>query len=208
METLSKAKVVVLASGRGSNFEALAKAVSSHELSRVALTGLICNVPQAGALAVAARYHIPSFLIPSAHHEKNWDRAGYEAALLAQLQTLAPDWICLAGYLLLLGPSIVRQYPQKILNIHPSLLPKYPGLKAQRQALAAQEQETGCTVHWVTEELDEGPILLQKKLSILPGDTEHSLSERLLTVEHQTYVEALRLLTEPTSHLKNHPQQK
>lgn len=180
-------RLVILASGRGSNFAAIADGVENEVIPNAKIVGLICNKPEAGAVKIAEERGIPAMVIPS----KDVDKETYEGQLLAYLNFLHPDFICLAGYLKLLGPEIVRAFPGQILNIHPSLLPFFKGLRAQKQALEAGMHETGCTVHFVTEELDDGPIVLQNRLEILPGDTEESLSERLLPIEHETYVSAL-----------------
>lgn len=186
-----KEKVVVLASGRGSNFQAIAEAIDTGKLSHLTLTALIASKPSAGALTIAQQKNIPSFTLCLQEN-----RAQYETELKNLLLNLQPRWICLAGFLLVLGKPIVQTFPNQIINIHPSLLPKYKGLRAQKQALEAGETETGCTVHFVTEELDSGGIILQKRLPILPDDTEQSLSARLLPLEHETYVEALLLLSQ------------
>jgi phosphoribosylglycinamide formyltransferase-1 len=119
----------------------------------------------------------------------------YEEALAAEIRRFSPDFICLAGYMLLLGEKIVREWSGRILNIHPALLPSFKGLHAQKQALEYGAQWTGCTVHFVTEALDDGPIVAQGIVEIKPEDSEDSLSERLLPIEHQTYVRALQRLT-------------
>lgn len=185
-----------MASGRGSNFEALVRAEKEGRLGPFKMSALVCNEPQAPARDLAKKFEIPEFLVDSNpfKNQGRFDRKGYEVELLKCLLSLKPDWICLAGYLLILGPEIIRSFPKRILNIHPSLLPKYRGLRAQKQAIEAREKFTGCTVHFVTEELDGGPIILQRSLAIEPQDTEESLSNRLLPLEHRTYIEALQLL--------------
>jgi phosphoribosylglycinamide formyltransferase 1 len=180
-------RLVILASGRGSNFAAIADAVQNEVIPNAKIVGLISNKAKAGAIKLAEERGVPVLLIPS----KGIDRAEYEQKLLAHLNFLHPDFICLAGYMLLLGKEVVQNFPGQILNIHPSLLPFFKGLNAQRQALEAGMTETGCTVHFVTEELDDGPIVLQNRVEILAEDSESSLSERLLPIEHETYVQAL-----------------
>ena len=166
------------------------------ELFPFQIIGLISNQPGAGARELAKAYGISDILVDSTSFKTplGFDRFRYEKKLLECLNSLKPDWIFLAGYMLVLGPEIIRCFPKRILNIHPSLLPKYKGLRAQKQALEAGDKITGCSVHYVTEELDGGPIILQKSLAILPTDTEETLSERLLPLEHQTYREALQLI--------------
>ena len=186
-------RLVVLASGRGSNFLAIAQAVRSGRIPHSEIAGLVSNRADAPALEHAKTLGIPSYLHESRPYvkDKKLDRLAYEAGLVPLVQSLSPDYICLAGYMLMLGPAMIGAFAHRILNIHPSLLPKYKGLHPQRQALAAREKQTGCTVHWVTATLDDGPALRQATIEILPGDTEATLSARLLPLEHATYVEAL-----------------
>lgn len=187
-------RIVILASGQGSNFVALTEAVQKKEIPRAEIVGLICNKEKAPVLEEARKRGVPFSVISSDRFRENgvFCRQPYEQALLQELRRLKPDLICLAGYLLLLGEEVIRTFPGKILNIHPSLLPKFKGLHAQKQALQAQERETGCTVHEVTQELDSGRILCQKRLAILPEDTEATLTHRLKKLEHQAYTEAVR----------------
>jgi phosphoribosylglycinamide formyltransferase 1 len=189
-------KLVVLASGRGSNFCALADAIHQGSIEGAEIVALISNKANARAMQEAQARNIPHFLVESKRFKVNqqWDRNSYEKELLSLLKSLKPDFILLAGYMLVLGKQIIQSFPQQIINIHPSLLPKFRGLHAQKQALVSGETETGCTVHWVTEGLDEGDPILQGKVPILTGDTEETLSLRLLPVEHQTYIAALKLL--------------
>lgn len=187
-----------MASGRGSNFEALVRAEKEGLLSPFQIVALVCNQPLAGARTIAKRFNIPEYIVDSNlfKHTGRFDRQSYEDELKRCLLSLKPDWICLAGYMLVLGSEIINSFPGRILNIHPSLLPNYRGLNAQKQAVLAGDKITGCSVHFVTEELDGGPIIIQKSLSILPNETPESLTQRLLPLEHQTYVEALRLVAE------------
>lgn len=189
-------RIVFLASGRGSNFEALARAIHDGTICAQAVA-LISDNPSTPALQIASKFGVPTRVLDKKSFRGptgKWDRAAYERALEETIAGFQPDWICLAGYMLLLGGGIVRRWSGRILNIHPSLLPAFPGLHAQKQALEAGERTTGCTVHLVTEGLDEGPVLSQASVEILPGDTETSLSERLLKVEHATYVAVVRRL--------------
>lgn len=190
-------RIVVLASGRGTNFEAIARAVQEKKLSRTEIVALVSNNPDANALRIAQNFGIPSKVISSKNFrnaEGTLNRDAYDQALLGLLKILNPDFICLAGYTLLLGKSIIDTYPLRIINIHPSLLPAFKGLHAQRQAIQQGVKISGCTVHFVTEELDDGPIICQASVPVCEGDTEESLSQRILPVEHETYIEALKIL--------------
>jgi phosphoribosylglycinamide formyltransferase-1 len=196
MEGLTSKRLVVLASGRGSNFAAIADAINSGKLPHAQIVGVISNKKEAPVVGLAQSRGIPCAVLESNAFRKEgrFDRSSYEKELLKILRSLNPDLICLAGYLLLLGPDIIQSYPKQIINIHPSLLPLFKGLHAQRQAILDGAKETGCTVHFVTEGLDEGPIILQKRISIFENDSEESLSSRLLPLEHETYIEALKKL--------------
>ncbi len=193
-------RILFLASGRGSNFSALAKAILNKDIPQAIPVGLICNKDDAPVLQSARELGIPVSVLGKRKFQTplgKWDRPAYEIALEKEIATYQPDWICLAGYMLMLGKPIVQRWRGRILNIHPSLLPDFPGLDAQRQALQAGVTKTGCTVHLVTEGLDDGPILAQSSIDILPGDDENSLIHRLLPVEHATYVQVLkRICTE------------
>lgn len=191
---MNKKRLLVFASGRGSNFEAIAKAIASNKITNAEIVTLFSNKENAPALEKAKSFGIPTHVIASKKFKKvgKFDRHAYEKEVVAFAKTLNPDWIILAGYMLLIGKDFIQNFEGKILNIHPSLLPKYKGLEAQKQALEAKEKETGCTVHIVTEEMDAGPILAQSRISILPGDTVESLIERLLPIEHATYIAAIQ----------------
>jgi phosphoribosylglycinamide formyltransferase-1 len=185
-------RCVVLASGRGSNFTAIAEAVRSGHVPGLDIIALVTHNEKAEALNRARDFEIPTVILSES------DRDRYHIRLLETLRELNPDWICLAGYLRLLPPGIIDAFPMKIINIHPSLLPAFPGLRAQRQALTSGVRYTGCTVHLVTAEMDKGPIVDQSVCEIQPADTEESLSQRLLPIEHATYVRALaRLVSKP-----------
>ncbi len=181
------ARLAVLASGRGSNLEALLKAFPPDDpLGRVVL--VVSDRRQALALQKAVQAGVEAVYIP-------WPKGGraqFEEAALQLLQAHRIDLVLLAGFMRLLSPGFVAAWPGRILNIHPSLLPQFPGLHAQRQALKAGVRETGCTVHFVDEGMDTGPIILQRRVPVLPGDTEESLSARILAEEHQAYPEAVR----------------
>jgi len=189
-------RLVILASGRGSNFSAIAEAIRQKKIPGAEIVGLVSNNPEAPALLLAREKGIPTTIIDakSFGRGKLFDRASYESALIEVVHRLSPDLICLAGYMLLLGESFLKHWPNQIVNIHPSLLPSFRGLRAQKQALDYGVQWTGCTVHWVNEELDGGPIIAQEILEVLPQDDEDSLSTRLLEVEHRTYIKALGML--------------
>jgi phosphoribosylglycinamide formyltransferase-1 len=186
-------KLVVLASGRGSNFEAIAK--------KFTVSHLICNKENAPVLELAKKYQVPTTVLIS----RGLLREDYNNKLHTVLSTLKFDYLCLAGYMLLLPRSVTSQWWKRVINIHPSLLPKYKGLNAVKQALEAGEKETGCTVHFVTEDLDGGPILGQKRLEILKGESLESLTQRLLEKEHELYVEVLEELSQKLLNVKKTP---
>ena len=179
----------ILLSGRGSNFEAIADSVAGGKLpARIAI--VISNRPDASGIKAARRRGLPVEVISSAEKK----REEHEAAVIGALQAAKVDWVCLAGYMRLLSPLFVRAFPERILNIHPSLLPAFPGLGAQRQALEHGVKVTGCTVHFVDESLDHGPIILQKAVPVLPSDDLEALESRILQQEHILYSEALGLV--------------
>ncbi len=181
-------RVAVFASGRGSNLGALIAAQSRLTSYRVAL--VVSNVPSSGALTLAAAAGIETLLIPS----RGVDRGAHERAVLAALQARSIDLICLAGYMRVLGPEFIARFEGPILNIHPSLLPSFPGMHAQRQALEAGVKWTGATVHFVDSGLDSGPILLQEPVRVDPNDDEPSLSARVLELEHRLFPAAVDLV--------------
>lgn len=184
----------VLLSGRGSNFLALHDAVLRGELpAEIALVA--SNVAAAPGLDRARERGLPALAVP---HRAEPDRASHEAKLVAALRGAGVDWVCLAGYMRLLSPDFVAAFPRRILNVHPSLLPAFPGIDAQAQALEHGVKVSGCTVHLVDEGLDSGPIVVQRIVPVLDGDTPDSLAARILEQEHVAYPEALRsLLTRP-----------
>lgn len=186
-------RVSVLASGTGSNFAALADAARRGELGPGHIVGLIVDREAAPARQKARDRGIAETYIG----KKTYPTAEtLEAAMTAQLERWDTDWVCLAGYLRILSPAFIARWRDRIVNVHPSLLPAFPGLHGARQALLAGVSETGCTVHLVTEGLDAGPIVRQARVPVLPGDTEATLLERLHPVEHRTYVAALKDLLE------------
>ncbi|HXM43920.1 MAG TPA: phosphoribosylglycinamide formyltransferase [Bryobacteraceae bacterium] len=178
----------ILLSGRGSNFEAIADNVAAGIL-RAEIAIVISNRPEAPGLAAARRRSLPAICIPS----KGLDRTIYDAMLSEELKKHAVDLVCLAGYMRLLSAGFIREFPGRVLNIHPSLLPSFPGLDAQHQALDHGVKVTGCTVHFVDEYLDSGPILVQAAVPVLDDDTVESLSARILKEEHRIYSEAIRM---------------
>jgi phosphoribosylglycinamide formyltransferase 1 len=185
-------RIGVLLSGRGSNFEALADSVSAGRIPNAEIAVVVSNQPEAPGLKKAEARGIPARMIPS----KGLQREAYDRQVAAVLQEYKADLICLAGYMRLLSAYFVAAFPQKIINIHPSLLPSFPGLEAQRQALEHGVKFAGCTVHFVDENLDAGPIILQAVVPVLDGDDEHALSERILKEEHRIYSEAARIVLE------------
>ena len=182
----------ILLSGRGSNFEAIAKNVAEGRIPGARIAVVISNRADAGGLEIACALGFTTLTIPS----KDKDRAEHDRAVVAVLQKHEVDLICLAGYMRLLSPWFVRQFPRRILNIHPSLLPAFPGLEAQEQAFAYGVKVSGCTVHFVDEELDHGPIILQKTVMVLDTDDEHTLAARILEQEHIAYSEAINIVLE------------
>ena len=185
-------RIGVLLSGRGSNFEALADSVVAGRIPNAQIAMVISNRPDALGLEKAEARGIPARTIPS----KGLQREVYDRQVVSVLQEYQVDLICLAGYMRLLSPYFVAAFPQKILNIHPSLLPSFPGLESQKQALDHGVKFAGCTVHFVDENLDAGPIILQAVVPVLDADDEHALSQRILKEEHRIYSEAVKLVLE------------
>jgi len=182
----------ILLSGRGSNFEAIAKNVTAGKIPDARIVVVISNNSNAGGLETARRMGLTALAIPS----KGKAREEHDHEVVATLKEYKVDLICLAGYMRLLSPWFVQQFPQKILNIHPSLLPAFPGLEAQEQAFAYGVKVSGCTVHFVDEELDHGAIIVQKVVSVLDSDDEHTLAERILEQEHIAYSEAINIVVQ------------
>ena len=187
-------RVGILLSGRGSNFLALHAAVERGEIP-AEIAVVISNVAEALGLAKARELGLPAVALP---HREVPSRRAHEESVGAALRAAGAEWVCLAGYMRLLSPDFVAAWPRRILNIHPSLLPAFPGLDAQEQALAHGVKVAGCTVHLVDEGLDSGPIVVQRTVPVLDTDTPRILVARILEQEHEAYPEALRrLLTEP-----------
>ncbi len=180
----------ILLSGRGSNFVAIADSVEAGRIpdSRIAI--VISNRADAPGIATARERGLEAAVIPS----KGRPREEHDREVVHALKKQSVDLICLAGYMRLLSPWFVQQFPHKILNIHPSLLPAFPGLEAQEQAFAYGVKVSGCTVHFVDEELDHGAIVVQKTVQVLETDDEHTLAARILEQEHIAYTEAIRIV--------------
>src|SRR5216683_2192898 len=185
-----KKRIGVLLSGRGSNFEALADSVAAGRIPNAEIAIVVSNREGAPGIQRAESRRIPTRVIPS----KGLEREVYDRQVAAVLDEYKVDLICLAGYMRLLSPYFVASFPQRILNIHPSLLPSFPGLEAQRQALEYGVKVSGCTVHLVDENLDAGPILAQAIVPVRDDDTDATLSARILAEEHRIYSDAVRLI--------------
>ena len=180
----------ILLSGRGSNFEAIARNIATGRVPDARIAIVISNRTDAGGIQTAKQLGLDASVVPS----KGKEREQHDREVVAILQQHKVDLVCLAGYMRLLSPWFVRQFPHRILNIHPSLLPAFPGLEAQEQAFAYGVKVSGCTVHFVDEELDHGPIIVQKAVPVLDSDDEHSLAARILEQEHIAYSEAINLM--------------
>ena len=187
-----KKRIGVLLSGRGSNFEALAESVATNRIPNAEIAIVISNREGAPGIARAQARGIAARVIPS----KGLEREMYDRQIVAVLTEQKVDLVCLAGYMRLLSPFFVASFPNRILNIHPSLLPSFPGLESQRQALEYGVKFAGCTVHFVDENLDAGPIVLQAVVPVRDDDSEETLSARILAEEHRIYSEAVRIVLE------------
>src|SRR5690348_6441885 len=187
-----KKRIGILLSGRGSNFEALADAIAAGKIPNAEIALVLSNRESAPGLERAQARGIPARAIPS----KGLEREPYDKLLVAALRESHVDLVCLAGYMRLISPYFVAAFPNRILNIHPSLLPAFPGLEAQRQALEHGAKISGCTVHFVDENLDAGPIVMQAAVAIEDADTAETLSARILKEEHRIYAEAVRIILE------------
>jgi phosphoribosylglycinamide formyltransferase-1 len=182
----------ILLSGRGSNFVAIADSIDAGRIADARIAVVISNKADAPGIATARQRGLTAVVIPS----KGRSREEHDREVVATLKQHGVDLICLAGYMRLLSPWFVRQFPHQILNIHPSLLPAFPGLEAQEQAFAYGVKVSGCTVHFVDEELDHGAIILQKPVQVLDSDDEHTLAARILEQEHLAYSEAIKIVLE------------
>ena len=184
-------KLGILLSGRGSNFEAIADSVQTGRI-RAEIAVVISNRAEAPGIESARRRGLDARVIPS----KGKTRQQHDSEVVSGLREKKVDLVCLAGYMRLLSPWFVQQFPNRILNIHPSLLPAFPGLEAQKQAFEYGSKISGCTVHFVDEHLDHGAIILQKAVPVLDSDDEHTLAARILEQEHIAYTEAINLVLE------------
>jgi phosphoribosylglycinamide formyltransferase 1 len=182
----------ILLSGRGSNFVAIADSIAAGRIPNARIAVVISNRADAPGLETARHRGLNALVISS----KGRPREEHDREVAAALLDNKVDLVCLAGYMRLLSPWFVQQFPANILNIHPSLLPSFPGLEAQQQALAYGVRVTGCTVHFVDEELDHGAIIVQKAVPVLDSDDEHTLAARILEQEHVAYSEAIRIVLE------------
>jgi len=177
----------ILLSSRGSNFLAIAKAINEQRLPGVEIAVVLSNVEDAPGLTSARALNLPAFAIPSAGRK----RAEHDAEMIARLHQHKVDLVCLAGYMRIISPAFVAAFPNRILNVHPSLLPAFPGLDAQRQAFDYGAKVAGCTVHFVDEAVDHGVIILQRTVPVNDEDTPETLSARILEQEHLVYPEAI-----------------
>jgi phosphoribosylglycinamide formyltransferase 1 len=187
-----KKRIGVLLSGRGSNFEALADSIDAGRLPNAEIAIVVSHREGAPGIDKARARGIAAEVIPS----KGLEREAYDTLVVAALQEKKVNLVCLAGYMRLLSPHFVAAFPHRILNIHPSLLPSFPGLESQRQALEHGAKFSGCTVHFVDENLDAGPIVMQACVGIEDSDTPETLAERILQQEHRIYTEAVRIVLE------------
>jgi phosphoribosylglycinamide formyltransferase-1 len=182
----------ILLSGRGSNFVAIADSITAGRIPNTQIAVVISNRADAPGIAIARERDLSTIVIPS----KGKPREQHDHEVVAALKQHNVDLVCLAGYMRLLSPWFVQQFPHRILNIHPSLLPAFPGLEAQEQAFAYGVKVSGCTVHFVDEELDHGAIIVQKTVPVLDTDDEHTLAARILEQEHIAYTEAIGIVLE------------
>ena len=195
-----KNHIGVLLSGRGSNFESLAASVEAGRIPDADIAIVISNHEGAPGIEIARARKIDARVIPS----KGLEREIYDRQVVAALREKNVDLVCLAGYMRLLSPYFVREFPQRILNIHPSLLPAFPGLEPQRQALEHGAKFSGCTVHFVDENLDAGPIIVQAVVPIEDADTPDTLAARILREEHRIYTEAVNIVLQGRYRLEGH----
>ncbi len=187
---MSKARVAILISGRGSNMEALIRAAQASDYP-AEIVGVFSNIPEAAGLETARAHGLAT---AARHHRDFPTKPAFEAALEAQLTAWGTEYVALAGFMRLLSAEFTTRWQGRLINIHPSLLPLYRGLHTHEQALAAGARDHGCTVHFVTPGMDEGPVIAQARVPVMPGDTPETLAARVLTAEHQLYPEALARL--------------
>jgi len=182
----------ILLSGRGSNFVAIADSIDAGRIPDARIAVVISNMADAPGIATARGRGLNTLVIPS----KGKPREEHDREVVAVLKQNGVELVCLAGYMRLLSPWFVQQFPHRILNIHPSLLPAFPGLEAQEQAFAYGVKVSGCTVHFVDDELDHGAIIVQKPVPVMDDDDEHKLATRILEQEHVAYTEAIKIVLE------------
>ncbi len=187
----------ILLSGRGSNFEAIAASIERGSLN-AEIAIVISNRPEARGIEIARQRGLPAVVLPS----KGWPRADYDRSIVAELEKQRVDLVCLAGFMRLLTAEFCRAFPLRALNIHPSLLPAFPGLDAQKQALDHGAKISGCTVHFVDQELDDGPIVMQAAVPVLDRDTDDTLAARILVEEHRIYSQAIALILSGRWHIE------
>jgi phosphoribosylglycinamide formyltransferase-1 len=187
-------RLAILLSGRGSNFVAIHEAIRRDDLN-AEICCVISNVTDAAGLARASEFGLTAICMPS----QGIERVEYDRMLIKALRSFDPALICMAGFMRILSPELLKAYPARILNMHPALLPSFPGLHAQRQALRYGVKISGCTVHLADEGVDTGPILLQRAVEVLEGDTEETLSARILEQEHQIYWRAIAMVLDKMS---------
>ena len=191
--------IVILISGRGSNMLSLLDAIAAGDVP-VRVVGVLANRPQAEGLQSAAARGVPVRVVD---HRDYADRASFDAALAKEIDALAPDLVVMAGFMRILTDAFVERYAGRLVNIHPSLLPAYPGLHTHRRALADGVRVHGCTVHFVTPALDHGPIIVQAVVPVLDGDDEAALAARVLVQEHRVYPQAIRWFAEGRLRIEN-----
>ena len=192
-------RLVVLISGRGSNMQAIIEACNRSQIN-ASVVGVISNVPTAPGLAFAQQQDIPVTVVD---HSTFPDRQAFDQQLNVAIQSFNPDWVVLAGFMRILGPELVHAFEGQMINIHPSLLPKYTGLNTHARVLAAGDEVHGASVHFVTAELDAGPVIAQAEVAVKDDDTEHALQQRVLRTEHKLYVDALQLCVSGNARLVN-----
>lgn len=195
MSNTFKPKLVILISGRGSNMQSIIKAIQENELN-AEVSAVISNRPDAAGLAFAQQSDITTRILD---HKNFETREAFDAQLIDLIDTFDPDYVVLAGFMRILSSGFVQHFAQRLINIHPSLLPKFKGMHTHKRAIESGETEHGATVHFVTDELDSGPVILQAKVPVMPDDTEETLAARVLIEEHKLYPNALKLLTQQQS---------
>lgn len=194
-------RVGVLCSGRGSNLQSLLDAAKAGSLGGAEIVVVACNIAGAGAIE---RAKASGVAVEVVEHKGFADRAAFEKALIERLRAHRVELVCLAGFMRIVGPGFLAAFPDRVLNIHPSLLPSFPGLHAQKQAIDAGVRFSGCTIHFVDSGTDSGPILLQASVPVLQGDDESALAARILVAEHRIYPEAVRLVASGRVKIENH----